>query len=126
MTDEEQQQLIDDHFLFDKPVSTLLTCAGMARDWPDARGIFHNHNKDFLVWVNEEDHTRVIAMEKGGNMKKVFERFARGLGEVHFFQDDFLVCIFSTVPAHVLILIRLKSHGEGGIYDMLPLGFRNF
>merc|ERR1719171_589329 len=47
-----------------------------------ARGLFHNNNKDFLVWVNEEDHTRVIAMEKGGNMKRVFERFARGLGEV--------------------------------------------
>jgi len=82
MTEAEQNQLIDDHFLFDKPVSTLLTCAGMARDWPDARGIFHNNNKDFLVWVNEEDHTRVIAMEKGGNMRKVFERFARGLSEV--------------------------------------------
>jgi len=40
MTEEEQQQLIDDHFLFDKPVSPLLTCAGMARDWPDARGIW--------------------------------------------------------------------------------------
>lgn len=38
MTDAEQNQLIDDHFLFDKPVSPLLTCAGMARDWPDARG----------------------------------------------------------------------------------------
>ena len=40
MTDAEQEQLIDDHFLFDKPVSPLLTCAGMARDWPDARGIW--------------------------------------------------------------------------------------
>ena len=40
MTDEEQQTLIDDHFLFDKPVSPLLTCAGMARDWPDGRGIW--------------------------------------------------------------------------------------
>uniref|UniRef100_A0A803XZL1 Creatine kinase U-type, mitochondrial n=1 Tax=Meleagris gallopavo TaxID=9103 RepID=A0A803XZL1_MELGA len=39
MTEKEQQQLIDDHFLFDKPVSPLLTAAGMARDWPDARGI---------------------------------------------------------------------------------------
>ncbi|XP_041918546.1 creatine kinase U-type, mitochondrial-like isoform X1 [Alosa sapidissima] len=82
MTDQEQQQLIDDHFLFDKPVSPLLTCAGMARDWPDARGIWHNHQKTFLVWVNEEDHTRVISMEKGGNMKRVFERFCHGLLEV--------------------------------------------
>ena len=49
MTDADQEQLIADHFLFDKPVSPLLTCAGMARDWPDARGIWHNDNKDFLV-----------------------------------------------------------------------------
>nr|XP_029137453.1 creatine kinase U-type, mitochondrial-like isoform X1 [Labrus bergylta] len=82
MTDKEQQQLIDDHFLFDKPVSPLLTCAFMARDWPDARGIWHNNEKTFLIWVNEEDHTRVISMEKGGNMKRVFERFCRGLKQV--------------------------------------------
>ncbi|GAA6087631.1 creatine kinase S-type, mitochondrial [Tachysurus ichikawai] len=82
MSEKEQQQLIDDHFLFDKPVSPLLTCAGMARDWPDARGIWHNNEKTFLIWINEEDHTRVISMEKGGNMKRVFERFCRGLKEV--------------------------------------------
>eukprot|EP00794_Sanderia_malayensis_P009510 gene9510-biopygen7851 len=82
MTEDEQNQLIDDHFLFDKPVSPLLTCAGMARDWPDARGIWHNDKKNFLAWVNEEDHTRVISMEKGGNMKRVFERFCDGLKKV--------------------------------------------
>lgn len=42
----------------------------------------HNIEKTFLIWVNEEDHTRVISMEKGGNMKRVFERFCRGLKEV--------------------------------------------
>ena len=49
MTDAAQEQLIADHFLFDKPVSPLLTSAGMARDWPDARGIWHNDQKNFLV-----------------------------------------------------------------------------
>ncbi|KAM8854168.1 creatine kinase, mitochondrial 2a (sarcomeric) isoform 1-T1 [Synchiropus picturatus] len=88
MTEKEQQQLIDDHFLFDKPVSPLLTSAFMARDWPDARGIWHNNEKTFLIWVNEEDHTRVISMEKGGNMKRVFERFCRGLKQVeHLIQE---------------------------------------
>ena len=82
MTSAEQQQLIDDHFLFDKPVSPLLTCAGMARDWPDARGIWHNRDKNFLIWLNEEDHTRVISMEKGGDMRAVFDRFCSGLKEV--------------------------------------------
>lgn len=82
MTDKEQEQLIEDHFLFDKPVSPLLLASRMARDWPDARGIWHNDKKNFLVWVNEEDHTRVISMEKGGNMKAVFERFCTGLNKV--------------------------------------------
>ena len=37
MTDAEQDQLIADHFLFDKPLSPLLTSTGMARDWPEAQ-----------------------------------------------------------------------------------------
>jgi len=82
MTDQEQDQLIADHFLFDKPVSTLLTCAGMARDWPDARGIWHNEAKNFLVWVNEEDHTRLISMETSGDMAGVFKRFCDGINKV--------------------------------------------
>ncbi|XP_022104944.1 creatine kinase, flagellar-like [Acanthaster planci] len=82
MTEKEQEQLIEDHFLFDKPVSPLLTAARMARDWPDARGIWHNDLKNFLVWINEEDHVRVISMEKGGNMRAVFSRFCEGLGKI--------------------------------------------
>ncbi|XP_011403921.1 PREDICTED: creatine kinase B-type-like isoform X1 [Amphimedon queenslandica] len=82
MTEAEQDQLINDHFLFDKPVSPLLLASGMARDWPDARGIWHNDKKNFLVWINEEDHTRVISMEKGGNMRRVFDRFCTGLKKV--------------------------------------------
>ena len=42
----------------------------------------HNDQKNFLVWINEEDHTRVISMEKGGNIKRVFKRFSEGLNKV--------------------------------------------
>ena len=45
-------------------------------------GFRHNNQKNFLIWINEEDHTRIISMEKGGNMKRVFERFCRGLKQV--------------------------------------------
>merc|ERR1712183_1246680 len=82
MTEAEQDQLINDHFLFDKPVSPPLPCAGMARDWPDGRGIWHNDTKTFLVRVNEEDHLRVIAMQKGGDIKGVFKRFCEGLTKI--------------------------------------------
>lgn len=88
MTDAEQDQLINDHFLFDKPVSPLLTCAFMARDWPDARGIWHNDNKTFLIWINEEDHLRVISMQKGGDIKAVFQRFCEGLTKVEKAMKD--------------------------------------
>merc|ERR1712126_363585 len=82
MTEEQQDKLIEDHFLFDKPVSPLLLASGMARDWPDARGIWHNDAKNFLEWVNEEDHYRVISMEKSADMRSVFRRFCEGLNKV--------------------------------------------
>jgi len=82
MTEAQQNQYIEDHFLFDKPVSPLLISSGMARDWPDARGIWHNDKKNFLVWVNEEDHLRIISMQKGGNISEVFHRWCKGIAEV--------------------------------------------
>ena len=54
----------------------------MERDWPEGRGIFHNATKTFLVWVNEEDQLRIISMQKGGDVKGVFERLARGIKAV--------------------------------------------
>lgn len=83
MTPEEEQTLIDDHFLFQKPGGgTLLAAAGAARDWPYNRGIFHNNDKTFLVWCNEEDHMRVISMQQGGDVGAVFERFTRAVASV--------------------------------------------
>merc|ERR1719295_940200 len=54
----------------------------MERDWPEGRGIYHNKEKTFLVWVNEEDQLRIISMQKGGDVKGVFERLARGINAV--------------------------------------------
>merc|ERR1711982_104314 len=30
----------------------------------------------FFVWVNEEDHMRIVSMEKGDDIKAIFTRFA--------------------------------------------------
>ena len=64
MDESVRQQLVDDHFLFMSGDPNLIS-AGMERDWPEGRGIFHNNEKSFLVWVNEEDQLRIISMEKG-------------------------------------------------------------
>merc|ERR1719394_1545318 len=54
----------------------------MERDWPEGRGIFHNKDKTFLVWVNEEDQLRIISMQNGSDVKAVFDRLARGIKAV--------------------------------------------
>merc|ERR1712008_202275 len=81
MDETIRQQLVDDHFLFVSGDRNL-TVAGMERDWPEGRGIFHNAAKTFLLWVNEEDQTRIISMEEGGDVKGVFARLARGIQAV--------------------------------------------
>jgi len=81
MDEKVRQQLVDDHFLF-MSGDPNLKVAGMERDWPEGRGIFHNAEKTFLVWVNEEDQLRIISMQKGGDVKGVFERLARGIKAV--------------------------------------------
>lgn len=73
MTKEDSASLITSHFLF-KEGDKYLETAGLNRDWPSGRGIYHNKNKTFLVWINEEDQLRIISMQKGGDIRTVFKR----------------------------------------------------
>merc|ERR1711942_59541 len=81
MDEKVRQQLVDDHFMFVSGDPNLKV-AGMERDWPEGRGIFHNKDKTFLTWVNEEDQLRIISMQSGGDVRGVFERLARGIKAV--------------------------------------------
>jgi len=76
MSKEKEEELRSNGNLFQEPDSTLLLSSGCGRHWPDARGIFHNDEKNFFVWVNEEDHMRIVSMEKGDDIKAIFTRFA--------------------------------------------------
>jgi len=76
MTLEDEDMFRKSGNLFQKPDSPLLLSGGMGRHWPDARGIFANDARNFFVWVNEEDHLRIVSMEKGDNVHAIFARFA--------------------------------------------------
>jgi len=75
MPEKYAKELQTNGNLFQEPDSTLLLSSGCGRHWPDARGIFHNKAKNFFVWINEEDHSRIISMEKGANIHAIFQRF---------------------------------------------------
>jgi len=77
MTHEKEEELRNAGNLFQEPDSTLLLSSGMGRHWPDARGIYHNNAKNFFVWLNEEDHMRIVSMQKGDDVKEVTARFMR-------------------------------------------------
>ena len=52
----------------------MLGDAGGYNCWDTGRGIFHNKDKTFLTWVNEEDHFRFISMQMGGNLGQIYKR----------------------------------------------------
>ncbi|XP_066275234.1 arginine kinase-like [Branchiostoma lanceolatum] len=78
----EKDKLVMGGYLF-KENDKYQAAAGISRDWPEGRGIFYNKDKTFLVWVNEEDHLRIISMQKGANVKAVFDRLCRGINAIN-------------------------------------------
>jgi len=107
-----QKRLIEDHFLF-KEGDRFLEAAGLNRDWPEGRGIYHNTDKTFLVWVNEEDQMRIISMQSGGDIKAVFSRLSRAVSALEqklvFAYSDHLGYI-SSCPTNLGTAMRASVH----------------
>ncbi|KAL3982632.1 ATP:guanido phosphotransferase C-terminal catalytic domain family protein [Acanthocheilonema viteae] len=75
---ETQDELDSKQLLFNNS-SSLLKHANAYNAWPEGRGIFHNKEKSFVVWVNEEDHINIISVEEGSDVGKALARLIRGL-----------------------------------------------
>ncbi len=112
MTDEMQTRLVKEHFLFKKG-DRFLEAAGINREWPSGRGIFYNMNRTFLVWVNEEDHLRIISMEQGGDLVSVYERLRQAvawIGEQLPFAKDDRLGYLSSCPTNLGTAMRASVH----------------
>ena len=81
MSDAQRQSLIDDHFLF-RGGDRMQAASGYHDHWPHGRGVFLNHAKTFVNWVNEGDHLRIISMQKGGDVKAVFSRLSQAAKDI--------------------------------------------
>jgi len=112
MSESDRKQLIEDHFLF-KAGDRFLEAAGLNRDWPQGRGIFHNDEKTFLVWVNEEDQLRIISMQMGGDIKAVFSRLSTAItaieSRVKFLYSEHLGYLTSC-PTNLGTAMRASVH----------------
>ena len=81
LPDEDQEELRENNFLFGED-DRFLRSAGCYKDWPSGRGVFHNEEKTFLVWCNEEEHLSIISMQMGGNLAEVYQRLVKGIKKI--------------------------------------------
>ena len=92
----EYDRRVKSHQMFkDMSGDPYLNAAGISADWPYGRGMYVSRDEDFLVWVGEEDHLRIMAMQHGGNLNALFERLHDGLERL---RD--LLPAFATSPCY--------------------------
>ncbi|MEN8212017.1 MAG: phosphagen kinase [Thermodesulfobacteriota bacterium] len=61
--------------------------AGINSDFPKCRGVFKSFDKPFMVWVNEEDHLRVISLRLSADIAKVYNDVCTGLDKLNHHID---------------------------------------
>lgn len=112
LSEKDRKQLIEDHFLFNE-LNKIQDAAGLNRDWPEGRGIFHNNDKTFLVWVNEEDELRIISMQPGADIGAVFTRLSKACTQIEkvakFAHDNHLGYVTSC-PSNLGTGLRASVH----------------
>jgi len=123
MSNEQNLDLIERHILFDNPNEWTIA-SGLGRDWPDGRAIYANvsdiqsQNAEFIIWVNEEDHLRIMTLKKGGDIQGAFTSLMSGVRELerelqirgwHFAKDSRLGYLTSC-PTNVGTTMRASVH----------------
>ena len=43
----------------------------MQDDWPSGRGTYISRTKNFMVWINGEDHLKIIYLTEGADFIKI-------------------------------------------------------
>jgi protein-arginine kinase len=128
--DDEAAFLVADGAIFAKPaVGSMLKASGAARDWPSCRGSFFDRGRERVVWINEEDHLRVITKSGGGDVKRCLGMFQDTMKAIelklqadgddgHFFVASERLGYLTTWPARVgtamTVSMRLKVAGLAG------------
>ena len=87
--------------------------AGLNQDFPTARGVFLSRDQGFRVWVNEEDHLRVMALSANADLSGVFNRLLKGLNYLNVSLDfafDPSLGFLSSCPTNIGTAMRAGVH----------------
>ena len=76
----QYQTLVDEHKMFkDMSHDKYLNIAGISSDWPYGRGMYISSDEQFIIWVGEEDHLRIMVMKHGNMLNDIFDRLHTAL-----------------------------------------------
>ncbi|MBT3989286.1 MAG: arginine kinase [Rhodospirillaceae bacterium] len=88
--EETYRRRIEAHQMFkDMSGDPYLESGGISSDWPYGRGMYISGSQDFIVWVGEEDHLRVMSMKRGSDLSALFSRLHGGLETLAKLIPDF-------------------------------------
>jgi len=82
MTLEEEARLAVEDRVPEEPDSEMLTSAGYARHWPEARGCFAAEDRRLSATVNVEDHLLLEVALPGQDLAGAFDVLCRALGRL--------------------------------------------
>lgn len=81
--EDAYRRRVEAHQMFkDMGGDPYLVSAEISSDWPFGRGMYVSDADDFIVWVGEEDHLRIMAMRRGGDLAALFGRLHDGLEKI--------------------------------------------
>ncbi|XP_047433525.1 zgc:172076 [Mugil cephalus] len=84
---EELNQEQEKHLSLKPPSSSQLR-TGVARDWPDARAVWLSEDDSLVVWVNMEDHLRLVSTRNDANVAKAFRWICINLQKLEEFYRE--------------------------------------
>ncbi|XP_074485899.1 creatine kinase M-type [Sebastes fasciatus] len=70
------------------PPSSSQLRTGVARDWPDARAVWVSKDGSLVVWVNMEDHLRLVSTRDDGNIAEAFKCICINLQKLEEFYRE--------------------------------------
>lgn len=82
MTSNDEEWLRKNNFLIPKPDASLNILAGMARNWPDARGVYVSESNKCIAWINDEEHLRLVENQDGCDFTNTFDAAYKRLGQI--------------------------------------------
>lgn len=112
------------------PGDLFQDAAGINSDFPESRGVFHSYDKKFIVWINEEDHLRIISLETGADLSSVFNRLVQALpalnnyldfawNEIYGYLASCPTNLGTSMRAGVHIQLEKLEHNKKLLYDLV-------